>query len=232
MGTQPSRSRRRRALAGTLGCALWCLACRGPEEELVERYFAATRRGDNQMVAALAMVAFPEEVEEWRVLGLSEPVSEPYVVPGLRDSVEAIEDERDAQFRVFGDFRRENYDDLARIQRQLRDEPDFRFSGRLGELQQRWDGFREERREVVAKLRTAELALEREIRRVTKSLQRESTPEYLQGQRIQREARVRVTTPSGDRHVRVTLSRYELENQFGAVVPSRWIITAISESED
>jgi hypothetical protein len=184
------------------------------------------------MVAALSMVAFPDGVEDWAVLDISEPVSEPYAVPELRTRVDLAEDERDAQFRVFGDFRRENYDDLARIQRQLGDQPERRFSGRLGELQDRWDAFRAERREVVAALRDAEMALEREIRVVTKSLQRESTPEYLVGERLSRQARVRVTTPSGERHVLVTLSRYELRNQFDAVVPSRWIVTEIVEAEN
>jgi hypothetical protein len=149
-------------------------------------------------------------------------------VPELRERVEAAEDERDAQFREFGDFRQRNYDDLARIQKGLTEDADRRFTGHLGELQAQWDAYREARREVVAKLRDAELALEREIRRVEKSLQRESSPEYLTGESLHKEARVRIVEPSGERaEYRIELSRYELKNQFDAVVPSRWIITGV-----
>lgn len=209
---------------------IFASGCRSAEEELLNRFFLATQRGDNETVAALSMVAFPEDVSDWNVLEISEERAAPYPVPALREAVELAEDERDAQFKVFGDFRRENYDDLRRIQARLREDPEHRFSGRYGELQEQWDVFREQRREVVANLREAELALEREIRRVNKSLQRESTPEYLTGQMILKDARVRVTTPAGDQHYVVTLTRYELQNQFDALVPARWIITEVNEA--
>jgi len=210
----------------TLPLAL-AVACSGPEEELVNRFFEATERGDNQTVAALSMVAFPEDVESWNVLEISEERRETYVVPDLTAKVEAAEDERDAQFKVFGEFRQSNYETLRRIQARLREEPDYRFTGRLGELQDEWDAFSEGRREVVAKLRDAELELEREIRRVNKSLQRESSPEYLTGETLRKEALVRVTSASGDTRYQVALTRYALQNQFDAAVPTRWIVTAI-----
>lgn len=204
------------------------LSCRSQEEELVDRFLSASSRDDHQTVAALSMMAFPEPLSDWEVLEIGPVRSEPYRVPELRQRVDAAEDERDAQFRDFGDFRQKNYDDLAKIQKTLTENPDFRFTGRLGELQQQWDAYREARREVVAKLRNAELALEREVRRVEKSLQRESSPQYLTGETLCKDVRVRVVAPSGESSVYViTLTRYQLENQFDAVVPSRWIITEV-----
>lgn len=173
------------------------------------------------------MVAFPGELNEWRVLGIGPAQKSPYEIPELRRAVEEAEDARDAQFKEFGAFRQENYDDLARIQRQLRQNPEYAFSGRLGELQTAWDNYREERKEIVARLHRAEQELEGAFRRVTKSLQRESSPEYLVGETVQKRARVRVSTGDRDRSYWVTLTRYELRNQFDAVVPARWIITEI-----
>jgi hypothetical protein len=207
------------------------LACVGPEEEILERYLLASQRGDSPTVAALSMVAFPEDdVQSWNILEISELPSEPYAIPVLRETVGLVEDERDAQFTVFGEFRRENYESLRRIQARLREEPDYHFSGRLGELQDEWDAFRLERRQVVAKPHEAEIAFEREIRRVNKSLQRESSPEYLTGEMLLKNARVRVTTELGDGHFDFTLTRYALKNQFDALVPARWIITAIDKT--
>ncbi len=204
------------------------VGCAGPEQEVLDRYLEASQRGDNETVAALSMVAFPEDVESWNILEISDERRDPYLVPELRQIVETAEDERDAQFKVFGEFRRENYETLRRIGARVSDEPDYHFPGRNGELQDQWEVFRLERRQVVAKLHEAEIALEREIRRVNKSLQRESSPEYLTGQTLRKDARVRVTTPAGDEHYIITLTQYELENQFDALVPARWIITEVS----
>jgi hypothetical protein len=202
-------------------------ACKSEEEEVVDRYLFAAQRDDNETVAALAMVAFPDELSDWEVVRVSSERRDEYRVPALRRRVEEAEDRRDEQFRTFGDFRRQNYEDLAAIQRRLREQPDARLTGRLLELSKRWDEFREERRRVVDGLHQAERELEWEIRRVAKSLQRESTPEYLSGNTVQRDALVRATTSLGERSYLVTLTRFDVKNQFGAVVPSRWIVTAV-----
>ena len=207
------------------------VGCAGPEQEVLDRYLEATQRGDNETVAALSMVALPEEVESWNILEISDERRDPYLVPELRQIVETAEDERDAQFKVFGEFRRENYETLRRISARARVEPDYHFPGQLGELQDRWEGFRQERREVVAKLHEAEIALEREMRRVNKSLQREWSPEYLTGVALRKDARVRVTTAAGDGHYTITLTQYELKNQFDALVRARWIITEVVKAE-
>ncbi len=208
------------------------VGCAGPEQEVLDRYLEASQRGDNETVAALSMVAFPEDVESWNILEISDDRRDPYLVPELRQIVEMAEDERDAQFNVFGEFRRENYETLRRIGARVRDEPDHHFPGQLGQLQDRWEVFRQERRQDVARLREAEIALERELRRVNKSLQRESSPEYLTGVTRRKDARVRVTTPAPDQHdehYTITLTQYELKNQFDALVPARWIITDVSK---
>ena len=42
---------------------------------------------------------------------------------------------------------------------------------------------------------------------------------------------VRVTTATSEKTYRITLSRYELMNQFDAIVPARFIITDLGEEE-
>ena len=221
----------KRLLVCSVAAALSSAACVGPEEEIIERYLLASQRGDSPTVAALSMVAFPEDdVESWNILEVGELRTEPYTVPVLRETVRLAEGERDAQFKVFGDFRKENYESLRRIQARLRDQPDYHFSGRLGELQDEWDAFQLDRREVVRKLHDAEIAFEREIRRVNKSLQRESSPEYLTGEMLLKTARIRVTTELGDGQFEFTLTQYALKNQFDALVPARWIITDVEKT--
>jgi hypothetical protein len=202
-------------------------ACKSEEEEVLDRFLLATRRGDGETVAAIAMVAFPEALDDWEVLSVSPERREGYRVPELRRRVEEAEQRRNEQLGAFGDFRRQNYDDLAAIQRRLRDHPETRLTGRLLELQTRWDEFRAERRGVADALEEAERELEGEIRRAAKSLQRESTEEDFSGDTIERDALLRARTGAGERSYRITLTRFEVKNQFGAVVPSLWIVSAV-----
>ncbi len=179
-------------------------------------------------MALLSLVAFPGEVVDFEVVGIGEERRGPYRISAMRERVGEAEDRRDQQFRRYGDFRKANYDDLLRVQRLLRDDPERKLEGRLGELQREWDAFREERREVVASLHQAEQELQWELRRVQKSLQKEAAPEYLTGETLTRDASVRVLTRDrGKRVYVVTLTRYDVKNSFGAVVPARWIVTAI-----
>jgi len=204
------------------------LSCRTEEHELIDRFLEASRRQDNQTVALLSMVAFPGEVVDFRVVTLGVERSGPYRVSSMRERVEQAEDRRDEQFKLFGDFRQANYDELLRVQRFVRDDPEKKLEGSLGELQIQWDAFREERDAVVSSLHEAERELEGEIRRVHKSLQREAAPEYLSGETLSKEASVRVTTKEdGEGVYVVTLTRYDVQNTFEAVVPTRWIITAV-----
>ncbi len=103
------------------------VGCAGPEQEVLDRYLEASQRGDNETVAALSMVAFPEDVESWNILEISDERRDPYLVPELWQIVVSAEDERDAQFKVFGEFRRKNYETLRRISVRLGDEPVYHF---------------------------------------------------------------------------------------------------------
>lgn len=208
-----------------------CVGCVGAEQEVVERYLGASQRGDHDTVAAVSMVVFPDEVESWNVLEITAAANEPFVLTELRQAVAAIEVEQNHQLKVSGEFRRNNYDALRGIGERLRDEPEYHFPGRLGELQDAWELHRLERRQILERLHEAQTAFELEIRRVNKSLERESSPESLTGTVQRKYARVRVTTPVGDKRYQVALSRYQLRNQFDALVPARWIVGAIVPEE-
>jgi hypothetical protein len=214
------------------GAAAAGSACKSEEEEIVDRFLLAAERGDDATAAALSMVAFPDALQEWEVVSLTVERRQEYRVPELRRRLSEAEDRRDEQFEAFGDFRQRNYEELAAIQRRRRDDPAARLTGRALELSTRWDAFRDERRQVVDALQEAELALEWEIRRAAKSLQRESAPEYLTGETVERDALVLASTSAAERSYRVTLTRYDVKNQFGAVVPSRWIVTGVEAVAD
>jgi hypothetical protein len=180
------------------------------------------------MVAQLSTAAFPGEVLDYRLIRMAEERRGPYRIAAMRERVEGAEARRDEQYKSFSAFRQANYDELLRVQRLLGDDPERKLDGRLGELQREWDAFREERRVLVSSLHEAEQELEREIRRVQKSLQSPAAPLDLTGETLTREASVRVTTTeAGEGVYVVTLTRYDVRNSNGGVVPTRWIVTAV-----
>jgi hypothetical protein len=207
------------------------LSCRSTEHELVGRFLEASARQDGQTVALLSMVSFPEDITDHRVVTIGRERREPYRLPALQKRVEEVKDRRDEEFKVYSQFRAANYDQLLRVQRQLGDDPAKKLDGPLGELQRQWDAFREEQKAVIGSLHEAQQALEWELRIIQKSLQKEMSPDELEGETLTRSASVRVTTKEGaERAYDVILTRYDLKNSFGAVVPTRWIVTAV-ESE-
>ena len=210
---------------------LLATACAGPEEDLVNRFLAASQSGDNQIVAGVSMVAFPEDVASWKILEVVDLPNGEYLVPRFRQDVEEAEDQRNAQWGTLGNFRKQHYEDLVRIENRTEDDPEYRFPGRLGELQEGWDRQQQDLSDARSRLNETKIDLEREIRQVTKSLFRESSPEYLTGEVLKRAVLVRVTTATSEKTYRITLSRYELKNQFDAVVPARFLITDLGEEE-
>ena len=218
------RSRPVTSLAGMLVLLASCL---GPEQELVTRFLQAAETGDRPTIAHLSARGFDEQVDSWEILEMVDAPTTPYAVPALREAVNEAERARDEQFKIYSEFRQTNYDRLAEIQKLQQNNPEHQFRGRLEELRVEWESQRSDRREKVRLLQEAEIRLADEVKTVSQSLQRESTPEYLRGEVLNKSVAVRVMQVGEPRDFKFTISKYELINQFDAAVPSRWLITRI-----
>lgn len=198
-----------------------------PEQELVNRFLEAVDNGDRPTIASLSVRGFDESMDSWEILEVQNAATIAYPVPVLREEVLVAEEERDEQFKIYSEFRQSNYDQLARIQKAQQNDPDYRFSDRLEALRVEWESQRSERREKVRQLQQAEIALANEVKTMTKSLQRESTPEYLTGEVLNRRVLVSIVRQGQLQEFVFTISKYDLTNQFDAAVPSGWIVTEI-----
>ena len=210
--------------------AIFSFGCQSPEQEVVDLYLDASQKDDKATIGGLSEVSFPEEVKSWKILEVGDARSESYAVPGFLSEVKAVEEERDAKFKIYNQFRVDNYQALQEIAASLGEDPDHRFRGNKKDLLDRWNEFREERKEVMAKLYEVEIQLEEETRLVNKSLQRESTPEFLVGNTLRKDVRVQVVTQSGENVFLISLAIYELKNQFDDALPARWFITRVEKT--
>ena len=211
-------------VAGTLGSG--CSS--PPEATLLAQFFRAIAQEDRVSAGGLSMASFPGgPVDSWEIVE-SGPVTEgPYRVPELRTEETAAEAARDEQFKIFYDFRQANRESLQAITARRERAPDADIGGRLGEIAAAWDAHAAERRGLVTALSEVQMALEEERRRTRRSLLREAPVDYLTGNISEQEVLVRTVEETGEHRYRFSLMRYDLQNQHGAEVSSRWIIAAI-----
>ena len=224
-----------RAVFGALGMAAVVAAgCSAPPEEtLLSQFFRAIAQEDRVTAAGMSMVAFPGgPIESWEIVETGPITEGPYRVPELREEESAAEAARDEQFKVFYDFRQANQEALAAITDRRERNPDAAIGGRLGEVAAAWDEHSAERRRLVSTLSEVQMALEEERRRAQRSLLREAPVDYLSGNVSEQELLVRTVEEGAGREYRFVLIRYNLRNQHGAEVPSRWMIAAIEEAAE
>ena len=204
-----------------------------PEEALLSQFFRAVAQEDRVSAAGVSMAAFPGgAVESWEIAETGAITEGPYRVPELREEESASEAARDEQFKVFYDFRQANQEALAAITDRRERNPDAAIGGRLGEVAAAWDGHSAERRRLVSTLSEVQMALEEERRRAQRSLLREAPVDYLSGNVSEQELLVRTVEEGAGRAYRFVLIRYNLRNQHGAEVPSRWMIAAIEAAAE
>lgn len=199
-----------------------------PEATLLSQFFRAIAQEDRVSAGGLSMASFPGgPVDSWEIVESGPVTGGPYRVPQLRTEETAAEAARDEQFKTFYDFRQANRESLEAITARRERDPDAAIGGRLGEIAGAWDAYAAERRGLVTALSEVQMALEEERRRTRRSLLREAPVDYLTGNISEQEVLVRTVEETGEHLYRFSLMRYDLQNQHGADVPSRWIIAAI-----
>ncbi len=210
--------------------ALVSFACSGsPEQTLLEQFFRALGQEDRNTFAGLSMVSFPgDPPASWELLEVSEPTSGPYRVPQLLDEEREATRLRDEQFQVFSSFRSANQASIRAIAERREVRPEGSLGGRLAAIEEEWETHQGDRTEVRRALAEVQMALEEERRRARRSLLRDAPVDYLEGTVTEKELRVRV---NGEQDYRFVLIRYDLTNQFGNAIASRWVVAAI-ESVD
>ncbi|MGH9459604.1 MAG: hypothetical protein ACRD1X_00155 [Vicinamibacteria bacterium] len=207
---------------------LQLVACGGgPERTLLRTFFTALQSKDNATVASMSAVGFEGTVQGWEFVSSSEETVRPFRLGELQKAEEAAKTTRDEHWEEFGAFQDEHFEDVQAIQERVEAEPDYKFTGRRGEIQAEWDRWREERSGHEAALREASAAVEKERTQASMSVMGSTTLTGFSGEVAAREVTVNVTTAEeGQKPYKFTLTKYNLVA--GQNNPaSRWIITSI-----
>lgn len=216
-------------------------ACAGSsaEQQVLKKYFDASRLRDNRTTANIATVAFrPSEegtVQGFSVVSTSEEMRTPLRIKELSDAYEqakTADEEFSKQKKAYQD---ENLDAIDRVLRAERE--NTRLRGRDLEVQTEWTKYREEMAESARKVSDAQQALN-SARSVTElSVFNAANPvdvTQYDGDMISKEITINanVRTPDDqnvEKQLKVTIQRAELRGGPAGEVSGRWIITSVQE---
>lgn len=217
-------------LAGAILMCLWACGS-SPEQATVEQFFLAAKSDDSPTMAAMSAVGVPGAVESWKVVEISSQSTEPFSLSELMVQLEPAEKIRDAALKEGRDYLDENQVALDEILRKQKQDPEFKFKGEKGKVQEEWAMLVEKRKATERDYKEIERAANRETTLANKSVVRDVTVENLDGEVAVTEMLVMVKLEDADeKPYAVTLRNYKLSSP-GSDRPetSRWIIVDIQE---
>ncbi len=214
----------------------------GPEQSVIQKYFASSRLRDQMTLGGMALVAFNPNtdgiVENFSVVTVGEPQVQPL---HLKDLAKAYEDARKAsddlnnKKKAYQDGRPSFADDLKKYQEAER--KGLKLKGKDAEFQVAWDKWREDTAEVEKKVSVAREALSSERSVADLSTNNPQNPietTQYDGEMVTKDYTINanIQTPDGQ-HVKktlvVTLQQAKLKSEKGDIT-GKWIVTKIKEA--
>jgi hypothetical protein len=214
-----------------ISSSLTILSCRGPEEEALSRFFAAVQAGDRATQAGMSAVAFSGPAQSWHIVEIGPDESRRFRLPELRQESEKTETERDEQFLEYSSFRRENLETLKAVRSRMDIDPDYRFTGKQGEVQAEWERFREKYEDLDRRRQEVIRRIDEELKLAKMSLMSSEEVDKFEGEVLAKDLVLSIDDgQSGEKSYRFVLWKYNLTSkQSDYRPPSRWIITTIEQ---
>ncbi len=223
-----------------LSMVIATLGCGGSsEEQLVRRFFTASRMRDNTTLANIAIVSFDPQrdgqVESMRFVSETEERTEPLELKSRAEAYRAAQAEEEA----FTNRKREYQDANAEaIQRVLKaEQAQKKLTGKDAQVQAEWTKWREETQAHAKKVSEARARMNENRDVVEVSMQNPQNPldvTLYDGVLATKEMTVaaRVRTPEGqtvEKNLIVTLQQARLKGEAGEDLIGTWVISGIKE---
>jgi hypothetical protein len=206
------------------------VSCGGPEAQTIGAFFAAVQSGDDQARAAVSNVGFPGEADSWGMGELVNESTESFKFPELRQKVRQAQSELEFFNQKWGNFLSDNERLHEQYQARIKQDPDYEFKGDLAEFKEEMDALLEEEKRLQKHVEDTSRQMETERNSAGVSLMGSTVTGDFEGEVAVKEYLVRVTSGSGEKLYKFTLSKYNLVNKSNQSKPrSRWAITKIEE---
>jgi hypothetical protein len=215
------------ALAVALGLAVVGIACSSPEKNVVNQYFGALRANDQGTLTSFAMVAFDQQVDDFKVVAVGPESKSPATLPDLVKKVAELDAQQKAnerEYRAWGN-------DLA-IYPKLEDMKAARAKGAklsaaLQPIADKFDAFQAKDRELKKALADAKAVVEKEKRNVALSVGQSDDIETLTGEVLSKDVDLNLTIGGQTKPYVMTLRKYDLTGGSGPRMVSRWVVQSL-----
>ena len=216
------------ALGVALGLALAGLACSSAESNVVNQYVTALRANDQNTLTSFAMVAFDQQVDDWKVVAVGPETKAPASLPDLvqkQKDLEAQQAENLKEFRAWGNDL-DVYPKLDRV-RELQQE-DKNIPSNLQPIADKWEEFNARDRELKGQVADAKAAVEAERRNTHLSVGQREDLDSLTGEVVSKTVDLELTIDGQARPYVMGLRKYELQGDgSGARMMSRWVVQSL-----
>jgi hypothetical protein len=217
------------ALAVALGLIVVGLACSGgAEKNVVNQYFNALAADDTNTLTSFAAVAFDKEVQDHKIISVSEETRAPAPLPGLvaqQQELEAALAQNKKDARAWGNDL-EIYPKLDRVRELQKDEKSIPAS--LQPIADKWDEFNSKDRELKAQAADAKRGVETERRNTQLSVGQVEGIDTLSGDVVTKKIELELTIDGQVQPYVMGLRKYELEGDgSGARMMSRWVVQTL-----
>jgi hypothetical protein len=221
-------SKLRGCIVSVVLACLW--ACGSPEQATIDQFFRAAQSNDSTTLAYMSAVGPPGKVESWKVVEVTSRSTEPYTLPDLVAKFEAAKKARDESTAERKKYFDDHQDALEQIVPKLRDDPEYKFKGKVGEVQEEWMKLLETRKETEGAYQELKRAVDRESSIASKSVMRQLDVATLHGGIAVTEMLLNLKPPDSAAELpfKVRLHKYDLsEKESDRVEPARWVIVNI-----
>lgn len=207
------------------------VGCAAPEERIVDYFLGAVRDGNEDIMAGVSLVNFPNaDIESWEVVEIGPESTEPYRLPEVRAALYDAKQAYETKTEENDGFLRSNERNAIRYQQKRKEDPDYKFTrGAMADFQEVWEGMVEDQKELQSKVKEAKEALERERNCIRMSA---SIPlkESFKGDMAIKRVKVNVAGGSGTKTYSLTVRKYNIvDSDTGLSPAAKWIITNIEE---
>ncbi len=208
---------------------LW--ACGGsPEQAALDQFFRAAQSNDSSTIAYMSAVSPPVEVESWTVGEVDSRSTEPFTLPETLEKFEAAKKVRDEATEKRQKYAKDQKEALEQIIPKLRDDPEYKFKGKLGEVQEEWAKLLEERNETEHAFQEIKQVVNQETNLATKSVMRQVDLGKLRGGIAVTKMMLNLKPKDGGAELpfMATLRKYDLTDpESNRAEQSRWVIADI-----
>jgi hypothetical protein len=215
------------ALSVALGLAIAGLACSSTETNVVNQYFTALRANDQGTLTSFAMVAFDQQVDDFKVVSVGPGTTTPATLPDLvkkAADLEAQQKANEKEYRAWGNDLAV-YPKLDRM-REVRSKGG-KMPADLQATADKFDAFQAKDRELKKAVADAKAAVEREKRNVVLSVGQADDIESLTGDVLSKDVDLNLTIGGQVKPYVMTLRKYELTGGATGRMVSRWVVQSL-----